>query len=352
MKQSLSSVDETVKVPAAIRAAAAQADELFKAAYNNPIEEGTEASTGAEEVASEGKPSVETFETPAKELAPEVKSEVRDENKSEEDQSWEHRYKSMKGRFDRSQDQIRQMSEQITNLQLVVSNLEMRAPDNDSNNYSKDPSERLITAEEENDYGAEFLSVVGKKAREELLPIVRGYEDKISRLEAQLKGVNGHFAQSAKQKMLSDLDERISNWRDVNKQPEFLEWLELPDLYSGAIRHELLKAAYERNNAPQVAAFFNGFLAEEAAMRPAGSAEATNGAPRRAPAVDPASLAAPGRAKSAASASAPAEKPFFTGAEIAKFYADVASGKFRGNEAEKDRIEAQIFDATRNKRVR
>jgi hypothetical protein len=353
MKQSLSSVDETVKVPAAIRAAAAQADELFKAAYNNPIEESNvEASTGAEEVTSESNSSAETFQTPAKELAPEAKTEVRDENKSDEDQSWEHRYKSMKGRFDRSQDQIRQMSEQITNLQLVVSNLEMRAPDNTPQNYNKDLSERLITAEEENDYGAEFLSVVGKKAREEMLPIVKGYEDKISRLEAQLQGVNGHFAQNAKQSMLSDLDERVANWRDVNKQQEFLEWLELPDLYSGAIRHELLKAAYERNNAPQVAAFFNGFLAEEAAMRPAGSAEATNGAQRRAPAVDPASLAAPGRAKSAASASAPAEKPFFTGAQIAKFYAEVASGKFRGNEAEKDRIEAQIFEATRNKRVR
>lgn len=351
MKQNLSSVDDTVKVPAAILAAAAQADELFKAAYNNPAEEG-EGQTGEAEGTLEGNSSTETFETPAKEVTSETKTEVREENKSEEDQSWEHRYKSMKGRFDRSQSQIHQMSEQITNLQLVISNLEMQPPASNTQDYTKNASERLITAEEENDYGAEFLSVVGKKAREELLPIVKGYEDKISRLEAQLQGVNGHFAQNAKQSMLSDLDERITNWRDINRQQEFLEWLELPDLYSGAIRHELLKAAYERNNAPQVAAFFNGFLAEEAAMRPAGSAEVTTGAPRRAPAVDPASLAAPGRAKSAASASAPAEKPFFTGAQIAKFYAEVASGKFRSNEAEKDRIEAQIFEATRNNRVR
>lgn len=353
MKQSLSSIDDTVKVPAAIRAAAAQADELFKAAYNNPIAENIEeGQAGETETPTEANSSVETFETPAREVVTEAKKEVREENKSDEDQSWEHRYKSMKGRFDRSQDQIRQMSEQITNLQLVVSNLEMQAPASNTQSYTQSPSERLITAEEENDYGTEFLSVVGKKAREEMLPIVKGYEDKISRLEAQLEGVNGHFAQSAKQRMLSSLDETVSDWREINRQQEFLEWLELPDLYSGAIRHELLKAAYERNNAPQVAAFFNGFLAEEAAMRPAGSAEATTGAQRRAPVVDPASLAAPGRAKSAASASAPAEKPFFTGAQIAKFYADVASGKFRGNEAEKDRIEAQIFDATRNKRVR
>ncbi len=33
-------------------------------------------------------------------------------------------------------------------------------------------------------------------------------------------------------------------------------------------------------------------------------------------------------------------------------YADVAAGKYRGKEAEKDRLEGQIFEATRDGRVR
>ena len=76
-------------------------------------------------------------------------------------------------------------------------------------------------------------------------------------------------------------------------------------------------------------AFFNGFLAQEAALAPA-----IPGVP--APAADGKipldTLAAPGRAKTAA-ANAPVEKPSFTTAQIAQFYADSSRGKYRGREA-------------------
>jgi hypothetical protein len=49
------------------------------------------------------------------------------------------------------------------------------------------------------------------------------------------------------------------------EKPEFHDWLKLQDTFSDAIRHELLTAAYERNDIPRVLAFFNGFLAQEAA---------------------------------------------------------------------------------------
>ena len=51
-------------------------------------------------------------------------------------------------------------------------------------------------------------------------------------------------------------------------KPELHDWLRLQDKFSGAIQHELLTAAYEQNQTPQVLAFFNGFLAQEAALAP------------------------------------------------------------------------------------
>lgn len=121
-------------------------------------------------------------------------------------------------------------------------------------------------------------------------------------------------------------------------------------MFSGAIRHELLTAAYEQNNAPRVLAFFKGFLSEEAALAPNSQGEPDRGVtPEKIPLE---SLAAPGRAKTAAAPGAPAEKPTFTRAEIATFYADCARGKFRGRDAERNRIEAQIFEAEREGRIR
>ena len=77
---------------------------------------------------------------------------------------------------------------------------------------------------------------------------------------------------------------------------------------------------------------------------------------RPAPAQPPAgkvpleAFAAPGRAKTAA-ATAPAEKPIITRAQIATFYADKAAGKYRGKEAEADRLERMIFEAQRDGRI-
>mgnify|MGYP000981593068 CR=1 FL=1 len=112
---------------------------------------------------------------------------------------------------------------------------------------------------------------------------------------------------------------------------------------------ELLKAAYERNNAAQVAVFFNGFLADEAADAPRTQpSPAPQPAPQKVPLE---TFAAPGGAKNAAP-SAPVEKPLISAADITQFYTDCAAGRYRGREEEKDRIEMMIFDAQREGRIR
>lgn len=329
--------DPNVKIPDAIKAVAARAEAAHKAAYQ------TEDAPDAEEQVA---PAEATFaEQPVQEVTP---AGNEPQTKAEDDQSWEHRYKSMKGRYDRADAQIRAMSEQISSLQNVIATMQVAAPTRETQ-FSDQTAERFITAEEEQDYGSDFLNVVGKKAKEELMPIVKGYEQKIAELETRLKGFGGYVEQDAKSRVEATLDERVPNWRDVNMDPNFISWLKLPDPYSGAIRHELLKAAYQRHDAPRVTAFFNGFLAEEAATDPATGEIGRSKAPAKRSLEE---FAAPGRAKTAAATGAPAEKPIITRAEIAKFYADSAAGKFRGRDAEKNRIEAQIFEAERDGRIR
>jgi hypothetical protein len=337
--------DESVKIPAAVLAAQNAAE-----AYYQPMgteADANEAAETSEQTNGNSAPEVQSFNETGPQTSETTDPQVTREVTKEDDQSWEHKYKSMKGRFDRSQAQISQLSDQIQGLQNVISTLQ--SPKISSKTSEIPSEERFITPEEESDYGHDFLNVVGKKAKEELLPIVKQYESKIASLEQQLANVGGYMQNDARQRMLGVLEEKVPNWQATNKDENFIRWLQLPDLYSGAIRHNLLKEAYERNDTPRVAAFFQGFLAEEAAMRPAtADLGVTTGA--YAPKVDPMTLAAPGRAKSAA-ADVPAEKPFFTSAQITRFYADVNTGKFRGREAEKAKIEAQIFDAQREGRI-
>jgi len=329
MAQVLAEIDPNVKIPPAVKALAARAEAVFNATYAPETVEQPEAPAEvAEQVGDQ-------VETPAQDFTSKSNEPKGDE------QSWEHRYKSMKGRYDRSEGQIRGLSDQIAGLQNVISTMQVAPQTYVPNEQS---AQRFITAEEEQDYGAEFLSVVGKKAKEELSPEVAKLRAEIDGLKSQLTGVGSYVQQDVRSRMEATMSDRLPNWQEVNTNPDFLSWLNLPDPYSGVNRHNLLKTAYERNDTPRVLAFFQGFLSEEAATDPAGSGPGFSNGGAVQDKVPLASFAAPGRAKTSA-ASAPVEKPVFTASQISQFYADVRTGKYLGREAEKDRLERSIFAA-------
>ena len=360
-------VDANVTIPAAVKAAAARSAETFKSIYGDQAAdgeaaEGTEITTAqdaSDQTAQPDQPK-EAQKSSEAPLTAEVNQQktYTKQAPGEDEQSWEHKYKSMKGRYERAESTIRQLTERISSMENVIISLQA-APPPEAQRYGGDDfggqtvsTQKYLTPEEEADYGSEFLSVVGKKAKEELAPEVVALKKEVDYLKQQMGGIGGYVTQTERQRMQASLDAAMPNWREVNRDPNFLTWLKLPDAYSGAIRHNLLKQAYERNDGPRVLAFFRGFLSEEAAVSPANSGpDVPDGATVQGK-VPLNTLAAPGRAKTAAASTAPAEKPYFTRAQIAKFYADSAAGRFRGREAEKDRIEKQIFAAEREGRIK
>lgn len=350
--------DPSVRIPAAARAAAAKAEEIHKSIYGG-VEPPQETKEDNEKPENTPAPSPdlnpESLAKPKEEAPPaEAKDPpVTPPAEGADEETYEHKFKSMKGRFMRSERMVNELTDQVTSLRQENEALRR---DLETSRQPAEPAraatrERLVTPKEEEDYGQELLQVVGKKAREELSPEVAELRAQVADLEARLSNVGTTVTMSARDKMIDTLDQRCPTWQEINTNPRFISWLQLQDKYSGAIRHELLKAAWEQNQSPRVLAFFDGFLAEEAATVPA--------EPEPAPQPDPGrgkipleTFAAPGRAKSAASSQAPAEKPYFTSAQISQFYVDVAAGKYRGKEAEKDRIERQIFEAGNEGRVR
>lgn len=338
--RNLAPVDPSVKIPDAVKAMGAAAEELHNQIYKTEAEPETPPPEAFAEESNLTEAPLTTKPPETVTTSPEVTPQVSEE-------SYEHRYNSMKGRFDRAQQQLSSQSERIASLERMLASLQAQPQERAESNELR--AERLLTPEEEADYGPDFLGVVGKKAREELLPVFKKYEDEIASLKSQLKGVGNYVAQDAQSRMTETLDRTIPNWRDQNVNPEFLQWLALPDPYSGDIRHNMLKVAWERHDAPRVAAFFKGFLAEEAAYRPANSETIPAQAAGK---VSLESFAAPGRAKTAAASNAPAEKPIITSAQISKFYADVASGRYNGRDEDKQKFEKQIFEAQREGRIR
>lgn len=349
MKEPTLQIDPDVKIPAAVRAAAARSQQIFDA-VNQVTSEGNEGEKPTEtEAPANPELSAQSLAETTQEPTEQVTEQVSEPAKPEQsEESWKHKFESVNGRYTRAMEQVRALTEQVQNLQTLMAQMQTQPSQTSLPDFQ---AERLITDDEARDYGEDFLKVVGKKAKEELGPIFKGYESKIKELEERLQGVTGVVSMSAQEKMFQRMDSELPDWREINRNEEFLNWLALPDPYSGAIRHELLKQAFAGNDSSRVMRFFKGFLAEEAAVAPAGMQE-PDATVTTVPKVPLQNLAAPGRAKTAAAGTAPTEKPIFTRAQIARFYADVAANKYRGRDADKTKMEAQIIEASREGRIR
>jgi hypothetical protein len=256
----------------------------------------------------------------------------------------------MKGRYDRSEQALAALRDRVGELEGKLASPQ-RAP-------AVTPSvaaTRLVTDKEVEEYGPELIQLVGRKAQEELNPVLNAMRAELDDLKGQVRGTRTEVVRTARDRVFAGLDTQVPTWRALNENQDFLNWLALPDRFSGYIRQELLNKALEQHDAPRVAEFFKGFLTEEAAgsngsagLQPAPGLTPATPAPSKVPLE---TFVAPGRAKSPAATPAPAEKPIITRAQITQFYTDIAAGKYRGNEAEKDRLERMVFDAKADGRV-
>lgn len=337
MQKQLPDIDKNVVVPAAVAAAAAQADELQRQFINGGAPDDAPQDEQPQDPGFELEGGQQQDDPPA--------AQDTGDDDSPKPGTWHHKYLSMKGRYDhevpRLRTQITELSDRVSNLNNVIASMEAAprpAP-------AAKPQQSLLTDEEVAEYGPDFIDVASRIAQQATAP----FKQEIESLKAQIGGVGRQMKVSARDQLIARMDETLPLWRELNNDDEFVSWLKLTDFYSGNIRHDMLKAAYERNDFPRVLAFFQGFLAEMAATETAGNEPTPAGA--RVPKVPLASLAAPGRAKSAAAPGAPAEKPIITRKDITKFYADRAAGKYRGREAEAVAYEAQIFAAQKEDRI-
>jgi|SRR5579859_1593023 len=319
-------IDPNVKTPAAVRRSVALADQAFESQNPKPVEEVTPESNPPVE-----KPS-EVVEKPAEGNPP-----------AEKPRDWENDYKAMEGRFKAEQKQNRELVKRLTSLESLVANLQA------SQNEAPVASPKLVTEQEENEFGKDFLEVVGKKTKETVGGELGTLKNKVRSLETQLATVTAQSVGDARAKLYSKLDEKIPNWREINTRDDFLGWLALPDRLSGAIRHTLLKDAFDQNDSARVLAFFKGFL-KEATSAPTDEGVEVPVTPAPKPSLE--QFAAPGRAKtSAAPSTAPGDKPHITRAQVKQFYDDVQKGRYRGREQEQTANEAMIFAAMNEGRI-
>jgi hypothetical protein len=162
--------------------------------------------------------------------------------------------------------------------------------------------------------------------------------------------------QNTRQGLYSALATAVPNWRDINVDIGFKEWLSAPDPYSGRLRADMLNDAFSGHEANRVINFFRGYVEASGLPQPSQANDLTapplskpNG--QASGKIPLETLAAPGRARSAPQSELPPDKPVYTHAWIAKFTAEKLAGKYRGREADADAIEQDIYRAQHEGRI-
>ncbi len=255
-------------------------------------------------------------------IPPEVEDDPEvdeiEEVKEEPKIDWEHRYNVLQGKYNaevpRLNQELQSLKDQYRETQQKVEDLSRKPePTYDLNNIR----------DELGDDTANALS---------------SQQQTIDALRQQIEELKGHLTQvgtnqqtSAEQSFYITLEQLVPDWKKVNTQAKFIDWLQVEDEFSGRTRQELLDTAARNLDARRVASFFTGWKRSNPKTQ------------------NIESVASPNTSKANRSVQ---EKQTYTRGEVKQFYDDVARGKYRHDEEKRKKLDFEYTMAQAEGRIR
>ena len=263
------------------------------------------------------------------------------------------KYKTLQGMYNaevpRMHQQNRELSQRVQQMEQLLASLssaKANAP------VTSEPAQKLVSEQDVADYG-ESIDVMRRVSREELgvvsqrlAHIERAIQQMQANVVPQMQAVAQRQQVSAEQQFWSDLSTAVPNFRQVNDNPDFQSWLLSHDPMTGITRQTFLDDAQKALDANRVANFFRAWLesaGQASVARSTGSATSANTELER--------QVTPGRSRSTGTPASTGQGKVYSPADIEKFFNDVRAGKFKGREADRSRIERDIFAAQRENRI-
>lgn len=270
------------------------------------------------------------------------------------DDTFEQKYRTLQGMYNaevpRLRDQAKQYEERITGLEKLLSTMQSAPTPADNGTMTQAQIERLLSDDDVAEYG-ESIDVMRKVSREEYLPFMQkiaDLENTIKNLQTsvvpQVNNLAKQTAESREQSFWSQLSTAVPDWQQINNNPDFQTWLLEVDPLTGVNRQSALEQAQRSLDIGRVVRFFDVWSNLNGGGNVAQNSHSgsVNAELQR--------QIAPGKGRTT-KAPTGAEGKVYTGADITKFFDDVRKGKYRGREAERDRIERDIFAAQRDGRI-
>ena len=350
-KQVREQIEEAERIAQEMQNANPQPDEIEE----QPPEATFEGETP--EVEDLTQPADEEVEAP-EDVEENVVAEAQPPEEDENSDTYKQRWKTIEGMLSAESRKNKELQSQVDQLQSMLAALqEMRTaqPAQEPDQPAEPEPESLLTPQEIEEYGPELIDIIKRASREATKGELSELRDENARLKRLVGGIGQKVESGERNDFFSALSEKVDNWEAMNVDPDFNHWLNQKDVYAGEPRRALLDRAVKAADATRAAAFFEGYLRENAAV-----AEATSGEqPAETPSTGPKKgkvplnkLAAPGvGANGSADNTAQSSGRMWKESEIGAFYEDARRGKFKGRESEYQKIEREIQTAMNEGRI-
>lgn len=293
-------------VPPAVARQAAEANRLL-AELNQPAQP------------APGTPPPPTNPTPshaAPPPAPAVAAAPPEAELQEQLRRSEARFATLQGKYNAETTAMRQQLEQ--NTALVTQLLERdRQPPAPPAAVAQTPEERVralgATDKEIQEYG-DLLPLVARLAENMVRPTIDKLNAELTKIQQSQVSVAQTAHRSSVSALEAQLDAAVPTWKVINEDDNFLDWLNVLDIFAGVTRRVALTDAYKKLDAARVVAIFQAYAREYPAQARAPGA----------PVVDPVTLVAPDvRGGPPAAPEGSGGKRLISETEIQDFYARV-----------------------------
>ena len=168
---------------------------------------------------------------------------------------WEQRYRALQGKYDA---EVPRLHQQLREVNQVVQNLTAQA---NKRPEPTTPREALVTQKDVETYGGDLVDLIGRKAQEIAGSQVHALQQQIAALESKLGQTAQRQDQSDEGRFYTALAGAVPDYKEINLEPAWLQWLGQVDPLTGRSRQNYLDDAAASRDAGRVATIFSTFKA-------------------------------------------------------------------------------------------
>lgn len=275
-------------------------------------------------------------------------------------------YQSLKGKYDA---EVPQLHAQLQTLTAELQQARMQSAEILQRMHAmsqqqaqkqeppkQEPPKQLVTQAEIERFGPDLADFISRRAAEvnaglqqensNLAQMVQGLHAELAEMKRVVAGVHQDVQQTQGATYEDHLTREVADWRALDRDPGFHQWLQQVEPMVGVPRLQLLRNAHDAKNVAQVAFIFKAY--KQTLTPPAPPAAPAQSQAQR----ELARQVAPSTTRGQAPPSSGTDDGFVTLKEMEEFYTAVRKGEFSGREAEMKAIEAKIDAAAAAGKIR